>query len=118
MSIEANYTAGKSAEVSQVVRKVLHDLLTTGVTNQELEAAKANIMKQRVTSLEDERIIHRMLNSQLERNKKMESRGLRDQEFAKLTKADVDAVIKKYIKPEQLVEVMADQYGQAQKGVN
>lgn len=48
----------------------------------------------------------------------MDSRGLRDQEFAKLTKADVDAAIKKYIKPEQLVEVMADQYGQAQKGIN
>lgn len=113
LSIEANYTAGKSAEVSQVVHKVLNDLLTKGVTNQELEAAKANIMKQRVTTLEDERVIHRMLNAQLERNKKMDSRAVRDQEFAKLTKADVDAVIKKYIKPDQLVEVMADQYGQA-----
>jgi zinc protease len=118
LSIEANYTAGKSTEVSQVVRKVLNDLLATGVTSQELEAAKANIMKQRVTSLEDERVIHRMLNSQLERNKKMDSRALRDQEFAQLTKADVDAVIKKYIKPDQLVEVMADQYGQAQKNLN
>jgi zinc protease len=48
----------------------------------------------------------------------MDSRALRDQEFAQLTKADVDAVIKKYIKPDQLVEVMADQYGQAQKNVN
>lgn len=113
LSIEANYTAGKSAEVSQVVHKVLNDLLTKGVTNQELEATKANIMKQRVTTLEDERVIHRMLNAQLERNKKMDSRAVRDQEFAKLTKADVDAVIKKYIKPDQLVEVMADQYGQA-----
>ncbi|RZG49326.1 M16 family metallopeptidase [Acinetobacter wuhouensis] len=113
LSIEANYTAGKSPEVSQVVHKVLNDLLTKGVTNQELEAAKANIMKQRVTTLEDERVIHRMLNAQLERNKKMDSRAVRDQEFAKLTKADVDAVIKKYIKPDQLVEVMADQYGQA-----
>ena len=115
LSIEANYTAGKSTEVSQVVHKVLNDLLTKGVTSQELEAAKANIMKQRVTTLEDERMIHRMLNSQLERNKKMESRAVRDQEFAKLTKSDVDTVIKKYIKPDQLVEVMADQYGQAQK---
>lgn len=115
LSIEANYTAGKSAEVSQVVHKVLADLLTKGVTEQELEAAKANIMKQRVTSLEDERVIHRMLNSQLERNKNMESRAVRDQEIAKLSKADVDAVIKKYIKPDQLVEVMSDQYGKVQK---
>ncbi|WP_089604701.1 M16 family metallopeptidase [Acinetobacter piscicola] len=115
LSIEANYTAGKSAEVSQVVHKVLLDLLNKGVTTQELEAAKASIMKQRVTSLEDERMIHRMLNSQLERNKNMESRAVRDQEIAKLTKADVDAVIKKYIKLDQLVEVMSDQYAQVKK---
>ena len=89
--------------------------MSRGVTEQELEAAKADIMKKRVTSLEDERIIHRMLNSQLERNKKMDSRAVRDQEIAKLTKADVDAAIKKYIKQDQLVEVMSDQYGQAQK---
>ena len=31
------------------------------------------------------------------------------------TKADVDAVIIKYVKPDQLVEVMADQYGKAVK---
>ncbi|WP_445116136.1 M16 family metallopeptidase [Acinetobacter sp. WZC-1] len=115
LTIEANYTAGKSAQVSQVVHKVLNDLLSNGVTEQELEAAKASIMKQRVTSLEDERIIHRMLNSQLERNKKMQSRAARDQEFAKLTREDVNAAIRKYIQPDQLVEVMADQYGQAQK---
>lgn len=110
LMISANYTAGKSAQVSQVVHKVLNDLLSKGVTEQELEAAKANIMKQRVTTLEDERRIHGMLNSQLERGKNMQSRAVRDQEFAKLTKSDVDAVIKKYIKLNHLVEVMADQY--------
>ena len=89
--------------------------MTTGVTEQEVEAAKADIMKQRVTSLEDERNVHRMLNSQLERHKKMASRAVRDQEIAKLSKADVDAVVKKYIQLDQLVEVMADQYGTAQK---
>jgi zinc protease len=41
-------------------------------------------------------------------------RAERDQALAKLSKADVDAVIKKYIKLEQFVEVMADQYGKAQ----
>ena len=116
LSIEANYTAGRSAQVSQSVHKVLNDLLKQGVTEQELEAAKADIMKQRVTALEDERNIHGMLNSQLERGKKMESRAKRDMAIAGLNKADIDAVIRKYIKPEHLVEVMADQYGQPQKG--
>lgn len=115
LMIQANYTAGKSAQVSQVVHQVLSNLISKGITEQELEAAKANIMKQRVTSLEDERVIHRMLTSQLERDKKMQSRAVRDQQYAQLTTADVNAVIKKYIKPDQLVEVMADQYGQVQK---
>ena len=113
LSISANYTAGKSAQVSQVVHKVLNDLLSKGVTEQELEAAKANVMKQRVTSLEDERRIHRMLVAQFDKNKTLLDRKKRDEAFAKLTKADVDAAIKKYIKLDQLVEVMADQYGQA-----
>ncbi len=46
----------------------------------------------------------------------MESRAKRDMAIAGLNKADIDAVIRKYIKPEHLVEVMADQYGQPQKG--
>lgn len=113
MTINANYTAGKSEQVSQAIHKVLKDLLSKGVTEQELEAAKANIMKKRVTSLEDERRIHRMLVAQFEKQRDLLYRKKRDQAFAQLTKADVDAVIKKYIRLDQLVEVMADQYGQA-----
>lgn len=115
LGISADYTAGKSAQVSQGVHKVLNDLLKNGVTEQELEAAKANIMKQRVTNLEDERRIHRGLNSQLEQNRSFKSRLERDQAFAQLTKADIDAVIQKYIKLDQLVEVMADQYAKPVK---
>ncbi|OTG66575.1 M16 family metallopeptidase [Acinetobacter silvestris] len=118
ISIEANYTAGKSAQVSQTVHKVLLDLLEQGITEQELEAAKADIMKKRVTALEDERAIHRMLVPQLERNRDFSTWKKRSQDFAKLTKADVDAVIKKYIKLDHLVEVMADQYGQPIKSSN
>lgn len=114
LTIEANYTAGKSTQVSQGVYKVLNDLLSQGVTEQELEAAKANILKKRVTALEDERNIHQMLTPQLERNRDLLFREKRDQALEKLTKADVDAVIKKYIKRDQLVEVMADQYGKPQ----
>lgn len=115
IKVEANYTAGKSAQVSQVIHQVFTELLNTGVTEQEVEAAKARIMKKRVTSLEDDRIIHQMLVPQMQNQKTLMDRAQRDQEFAKLSKADIDAVIKKYINLNQLVEVMADQYGQAQK---
>ena len=115
LGISADYTAGKSAQDSQDVHKVLNELLQNGVTEQELEAAKANIMKQRVTNLEDERRIHRGLNSQLEQNRSFKSRLERDQAFAQLTKADIDEVIQKYIKVDHLVEVMADQYAKPVK---
>ncbi|MHA3891558.1 M16 family metallopeptidase [Acinetobacter sp. GXMZU3951] len=114
LSISANYTAGKADQVSQSVHKVLQQLLTQGVTEQEVEAAKADIMKNRVTALEDERNIHQMLTPQLERSRDLLFRKKRDQAIAQLTKADVDRVIKKYIHLDQLVEVMADQYGQSQ----
>ncbi|WP_436870347.1 M16 family metallopeptidase [Acinetobacter courvalinii] len=114
LSITANYTSGRSAQVSQSVHKVLNELLSKGVTEQEVEAAKADLMKKRVTALEDERNIHGMLTGQLERNKTLLDRAERDQELAKLSKDDVNAAIKKYIKLDQFVEVMADQYGQPQ----
>lgn len=112
LTIGANYTAGRSEQVSQSIHKVLQELIAKGVTEQELEAAKTDIMKQRATMLEDERKIHRVLANQLSTGKTMKDRELRDQEIAKLTTQDIHAVIKKYIKPEQLIEVMADQYGQ------
>ncbi len=115
LGISANYTAGKAAQVSQAVHKVLNDLLKNGVTEQEVEAAKAEIFKKRVTALEDERRIHSMLAPQLERGRDLYAREKQDQDFAKVTKADVDAAIKKYIKLDQFVEVMSDQYGKAAK---
>ena len=111
LALGANYTAGKSAQVSQTVHQVLNELLTRGVTEQEVEAAKASILKKRVNAVEDDRRIHSMLVPQLEKDRKLIYREKRDQAIAQLTKADIDAVIKKYIKLDQLVEVMADQYG-------
>lgn len=72
------------------------------------------MLKKRVTALEDERRIHSMLIPQLEKGRDLLDREKRDQDIAKLTKADVDVMIKKYIRLDQLVEVMADQYGKAQ----
>ena len=112
--ISANYTAGKSAQVSQAVHKVLQEMLNKGITEQELEAAKATMLKKRLTALEDDRRIHSMLIPQLEKGRTLLEREKRDQAIATLTKADIDQVIKKYIRLDQLVEVMADQYGQPQ----
>ena len=88
--------------------------MAKGVTEQEVEAAKADILKKRVTALEDSRNIHRMLIPQMKRNRTLLDREQRDLALAKISKGDVDAVIQKYIKLDQLVEVMADQYGKVQ----
>ena len=114
LSISANYSAGQSEQVSQAIHTVFEQLIRNGVTEQELEEAKASILKRRLTNLEDERNVHRMLTNQLEHDENMQSRVERDQAFAKLTTKDLNRVIKTYIKPEQLIEVMADQYGKTE----
>lgn len=111
LTIAANYSAGQAQQVSKAIHQVLRELIQNGVTAQELEEAKAAILKRRVTNLEDERNIHKMLTSQLEHDENMQSRIQRDQAFAKLTTKDIHRVIQTYIQPEQLIEVMADQYG-------
>ncbi|MEB5929867.1 M16 family metallopeptidase [Acinetobacter schindleri] len=112
LAFGANYTAGRSGQVSDSIRKVIAELRSKGVTAQEVEAAKASILKKRVTALEDDRRIHSMLVPQLERNRDLNYRQKRDRAVAALTKADIDAVIQKYLNTDQLVEVMSDQYGQ------
>ena len=112
LAFGANYTAGRSGQVSDSIRKVIAELRSKGVTAQEVEAAKASILKKRVTALEDDRRIHSMLVPQLERNRDLNYRQKRDRAVAALTKGDIDAVIQKYLNTDQLVEVMSDQYGQ------
>ena len=112
LSISANYRPGKSKQVSQVIHQVFADLIKNGVTEQELEAAKADILKKRLNSYKNPINVHAMLNSQLFLQKTMADTQKRNQRFATLTVKDVNQVIVKYLKPEHLVEVSADQYAQ------
>ena len=114
LGVSANYSAGKSAQVSQTVHQVLKDMIEKGLTAQELAEAKSSILKKRLSALEDERRIHSMLNGHLERNETLLTRVQRDQHISRLSLKEVNAAIKKHIRLEHLVEVMADQYGVAQ----
>ncbi|MBP4064401.1 hypothetical protein ACJOYF_03680 [Acinetobacter baumannii] len=74
--------------------------------------AKLEIMKQRAAAAYDVSRVHRLLNSQLERNLTMDNRILRDKEITSLTAEEVNRVIRKYIDPNKTIEVRADQFGQ------
>lgn len=110
-SVSANYTPSKAELVSQAVHKTIKDLLEHGVTEQEVEAAKAHLLKRRVSSIKEDTAVHGMLSGQMEYRRDMNDRLQRDAKIAQVSKADVDKVIQKYFKLEHLVEVMADQYG-------
>lgn len=112
LTISANYQSGRAAQVTQTIHDVLKKLIKDGVTEQEVEAAKADMMKKRVTSWDDESVIHGMLVQDIDKQKTLLKRMERDQAIARLTKADIDRAIQKYIRLDQFVEVMADQYGQ------
>lgn len=114
LKILADYSTVRSSEISKAVKKTLSDLVKTGLTQQEVETAKLEIMKQRVAAMDDTNRVHRLLNSQLERDLKMNSRNIRDSEIISLTADDVNRAIKRYIDPNKMVEVRADQFGQVQ----
>ena len=110
LNIEANYTAGKADLVSQVVHNVFEDLIKNGVSAQEVEAAKAEILKQIATGAENPLMMHDNLGSQLKFKRNNSELKTKYQAVAKLNKEQVNAVIRKYIDLNNVVEIMADQY--------
>lgn len=114
LQIAAQYKSGYSTQISKTVHDVLSDLITHGVTERELELAKLKMIKSRNNSVDDSRRVHRMLNSQLELNQNMAHRIERERKISSLTTAEIDAVIRKYIKLDQYVEVSSDEYGTTQ----
>lgn len=111
LRISAEYSTEKTTQISAAVRKTLMNLINQGLTPEELERAKIEVMKQRIAAVEDTSRVHRLLNSQLERNLDMQSRIQRDHEITSLTLEQANAVIKRYINLDQFVEVRADAYG-------
>ena len=113
LNIEANYTAGKADLVSQAVHKVFKDLAKNGVSEQEVEAAKAEILKQIATGSENPLMMHESLGSQLKFKRDISSMQKKYQAIAMLNKAQVNEVIRKYLDLNNFVEIMADQYANA-----
>lgn len=111
-SVSANYKPELAEQVSQAIHKTINDLLEKGVTEQEVEAGKAHLLKSRATAMKDDKRVHSMLVAQQDLKRNMQSRIERDNKIAQVTKADVERVAKKYLQLNQLIEVMADQYGQ------
>lgn len=115
LQISADYNVDKTEQISGAVRQTFNDVLELGLTRQEIEMAKLEIMKQRVAMVDDATRVHRLLNSQLERDFAMNSRIARDNEIVSLTAEQVNQVVKKYINLSGLVEVRADKYGNSVK---
>lgn len=117
INIETSYTAGKSNLVSQAVKKVFNDLLEKGVTDQEVEAAKSELLKQIATSLENPATVHVNLVMQLKFNRDTKSVQKKYQQVAQLNQQQVNAAIRKYIDMKQFVEVMADQFAKEESKI-
>lgn len=111
LRISADYSTDKTEQISTAVHNTLADLLKSGVSKQEVETAKLEIMKQRVAMVDDPSRVHRLINSQLERNLAMDSRIVRDDQIMSLTAENVNQAIKKYIQLNNLAEIRADKYG-------
>ena len=111
LNIQANYTPGKAQQVSQVVHHVLQDLVTNGITEQELADFKSNYLRKKLTAIEDPRGVQRRLNWQLKLNRDFNDENQRTEQFKNLTVDEVNRVIRQYIHLNEYVEVSADQFG-------
>ena len=111
LNIQANYTPGKAQQVSQVIHSVLKDMITNGITEQELAAYKSSFLRKSLTRIEDPRGVHSQLNWQLKMNRDFNDENQRIEQFKNLTVDEVNRVIRQYIHLNEYVEVSADQFG-------
>lgn len=112
-SLSVNYQPSLADQVSRAVHKTIQDLKDKGVSEQELEAAKAELLKRRASILADDKRVHGLLVTQKDSGKTMLDTLVRDKQIQQVTKADVERVLHQYFDLNHMIEVMADQYGQS-----
>lgn len=110
-SVAAHYQPGLADKVSQAIHKTIRDLQEKEVTAQEVEAAKAELLKRRASALADDKRVHSILVAQQDTERTLQDSIVRYEQIQKVSPADIQRVVKKYFDLNQLVEVMADQYG-------
>lgn len=97
-------------KLMDVIREEIDKLLESGVTEEELAKAKAGYLQRQSVSRADDRNLTQQLMSNMFLDRTMEFTQKLETAIAGVTKAQVDAALKKYIDPDRLVISVAGDF--------
>ena len=108
--ISGSYAPQNRAKVEAAAREELERALKDGFSAAEVETAKATVLTNRRQSLTQEQNVNALLVSNLYWERSMQLRDQRDRQYAGLTAVEVNAALRKYLKPEKLSVVVAGDF--------
>jgi zinc protease len=108
--ISGSYAPQNRAKVEAAAREELERALKDGFSAAEVETAKATVLTNRRQSLTQEHNVNALLISNLYWERSMQLREQRDRQYAGLTVEEVNAALRKYLKPEKLSVVVAGDF--------
>ncbi|MGA2552944.1 MAG: pitrilysin family protein [Burkholderiaceae bacterium] len=97
-------------KVESDVKEEVARLLKDGVTQQELDDAKSGILQSRAIARSDDGELAGLLSSQLELDRTLNFSAEQDARLKAVTVDDVNAVLRRYIDPDHVVQIYAGDF--------
>ena len=116
LSIQAIAAPENMAKVEAAVREELARLVKDGITEEELRDAVAGILTERQQGRADDGSVAGMLADQLYFGRDMQFTAALDAQYRALALAQVNAAIRKYLKPDALSVYVAGDFAKAAAG--
>ena len=110
LTINGSYAPQNREKFEAGVREELERALKDGFSAAEVAAAKGTLLKSRRQSLNQETTVSAILAGNLYWDRTMLVREKRDQRYAEVTVEEVNAALRKYVKPEKLSVAVAGDF--------
>ncbi|CAN5488890.1 pitrilysin family protein [soil metagenome] len=116
ITISGSFAPKNRGRFESAVREELARALKEGFTAEEVALAKGTILKNRRQALNNEGTVAGVLAYNLYWNRTLLSREQRDQRYAAVTVDEVNAALRRYLKPDKLSVVVAGEFEKETSG--
>ncbi len=103
-------------KVVATIREEVQRMLDSGVTGEELQAAKSSYLESLQGRRAEDRRLAATLNSQLQVERTMEFEKRREDRFRSLTTEQVDQALRRIVNPERLIVITAGDFAKLANG--
>ena len=108
LTLSASYPPERREQVKSVMHEELVRLVQEGITTQELQQAQETLLQQSRQSRSQNGNIMALLPKQLRAGKTMQFLAQREAEIANASVEEVNAAVRRYFDPAQLLHILAD----------